>query len=281
MPNHPRANNPRHYRSYDEPQKFISFINQPKKSQTNANTPEAHNSAAEDDALARYTRGLYIATCVIAIAAIATFFAALLQWSALNSTDDATHRLVRVAVKQANTGISQVNAMRDQLGEMQRQSDLTISQLRPKLTISFGGPKEPMKIDGKEGWFITPIWENHGGSEGIDFWGWDASQLFAPDAPIDFDFITPNRNFGAALKTVIGINAPRAQQSRFITREDVKNLIDKRGKFVLWGYIEYRESLPGNQPHHVHWCYEAAPIDAGNSYTFAHPLYRAECNTSD
>ena len=214
------------------------------------------------------------ATVFIAIAAIVTGVVGYYQWSALKSTDEATHSLAKAALEQAK-------AAGEQLSEMRIQSALTINQLRPKLTLSFNGPKEPMKVEGKEGWVFTPTWQNRGGSEGIDFWGWDNGRLFTPDAPQDFDFLTFKGDASAVSKVTIGINEPRLQYSKFISREDVQSIIENKGKFILWGYVEYRESLPGNQAHHIHWCYEAVPIDAGNSYIFAHPTYRAECNSSD
>lgn len=172
-------------------------------------------------------------------------------------------------------------ALQGQLNELRRQSALTINRLRPKLVLEFNGPKVPVKLGDKEGWAFTPTWQNRGGSEGIDFWGWDAARLFTPDAPLDFDFLNLGHDAGVTARTTIGINESRLQLSRIITRDEVQSVIDHKGKFVLWGYIEYRESLPGKQSHHIHWCYESVPIDAGDSWIFAHPLYRAECNSSD
>jgi hypothetical protein len=172
-------------------------------------------------------------------------------------------------------------ALQGQLNELKRQSELTISQLRPKLTLTIGGPNHPMKVEDKEGWMMTPIWENHGGSEGINFWGWDAGRLFTPDAPKDFDFINLGHDTGPISKTPIGLNDPRFQLSKFISRDDVQSVVDRKATYVLWGYVEYQESLPGNRAHHIHWCYGTVPVDAGDSYIFSHALYRPECNTSD
>lgn len=172
-------------------------------------------------------------------------------------------------------------ALQGQLNELRRQSALTISQLRPKLTLTFNVSKEPMKLGDKEGWVITPTWQNRGASEGIDFWGWDNAQLFTPDAPVDFDFLTLRHDAGTIPRTIIGMNDPRLQVSEVISRDEIQSIIDKKANFILWGYIEYRKSLPGNQPHHIHWCYGVRPTDVGGSWIFAYPLYRAECNVGD
>jgi hypothetical protein len=172
-------------------------------------------------------------------------------------------------------------ALQGQLSQMQKQSALTISQLRPKLALSFNGPKEPIKIEGEEGWLVTPTWINHGGSEGIYFWGWDNGRLFTPGAPKDFDFLTFGGDVSTASKVTIGINEPHLQISKFLSRNDVQSIVDKKSMFIMWGYVEYRESLPGNQVHHVHWCYEVFPVDAGATYIFSYSAYRPECNSSD
>jgi hypothetical protein len=247
------------------------------------------------DRTVRYTGWLQLYTFALFAATLLLFGASVVTAIVLHNTDEkignqatSTHDLATAAIdhakaaKEAAEGIKgQLAVMQGQLAEMQRQSEFTITQLKPKLTLSFKGPNRPMIIEGKEGWIITPNWDNRGGSEGIEFWGWDNARLFTPDAPADFDFLTFGRDTGAISKTTIGVNEWRLQMSRFISRDDVKNVIGNKEKFIFWGYIEYRESLPGNQPHHIHWCYETAPVDAGDSYIFARPLYRAECNSSD
>jgi hypothetical protein len=255
------------------------------------NEIERHNSAQEGAEPGKRTRenwtiGALIAAAIFtfALAGLSTFqlHEMIRVYGPIKSQAESTYALTGAAVDQAKAardsaeGIKgQLTVMQGQLSEMQRQSSLTINQLRPKLAFSFTGPETLMKIEGKEGWLITPTWQNRGGSEGIDFWGWDNGQLFTPDAPKDFDFVTFNGNISGISKVTIGINEPRLQLSRFISKEDVQSIIDKKAKFVLWGYVEYRESLSGNQPHHIHWCFEVAPVDAGQSYIFSHPAYRA------
>jgi hypothetical protein len=243
--------------------------------------PTNEHTTSNEAALVRASKRTAIATVFIAIAGILTFGAAILQWLALSSTDVATRDLATAALRQSTAADKQVTAMQGQLDEMKKQSALTISQLRPKLSLKIGGPKVPMKLGDKEGWVLTPTWQNRGGSEGIDFWGWDNARLFTPDAPADFDFMNLGHDPGPVSKTTIDTTEPRLQLSKVISRDEIQSVMDRKSNFVLWGYIEYRESLPGKQSHHVHWCYGVVPTDAGDSWIFAYPLYRAECNSSD
>jgi hypothetical protein len=194
------------------------------------------------DRAVRYTGWLQLYTFALFAATLLLFGAAVITAIILQKTDEkigsqatSTHDLATAAVDQAKAakeaaeGIKgQLTVMQGQLTEMQWQSEFTITQLRPKLTMSFKGPNRPMKVEGKEGWIITPTWENHGGSEGVDFWGWDGGRLFTPDSPADFDFLTPGRDLGTVSKTTIGINEQRLQMSRFITRDDVQSVIDHK-----------------------------------------------------
>jgi uncharacterized protein YecT (DUF1311 family) len=82
--------------------------------------------STDKDALARYTRGLFVATCVIAGAGILTFGAALLQWNALRNTDKATHDLAAAAFDQAEATTRQVEIMQRQLDAADKQATAAI-----------------------------------------------------------------------------------------------------------------------------------------------------------
>jgi hypothetical protein len=84
------------------------------------------NQSTDENALARYTRGLFVATCVIAGAAILTFGAALLQWDALRNTDKATHDLAAAALDQAKATKRQVEIMQRQLDAVDKQATAAI-----------------------------------------------------------------------------------------------------------------------------------------------------------
>jgi hypothetical protein len=245
-----------------------------------SNSKVAQNTEAQPkkstfrDPIVWATVGIFAATAV-------SVGVGLAQWRALSNTDTATRDLAAAALKQAEAAERQVTAMQGPLSEMQRQSALTIAQLRPKLTLSFKGPNERMTFAGKDGWFVTPVWENRGGSEGLNFWGWDSSKLFVPDAKPEFDFVTPGGKVANPVKTTIGLTEPRLQISRFLPSDEVEQAAKEKGNIILWGSVEYQESLPGNQPHHIHWCYKVFPVDAGNTYIFSYSLYRPECNSSD
>lgn len=177
----------------------------------------------------------------------------------------------------------QLHAMKGQLTEMQTQSAITMNQIRPRFVLNFGGPNGVMSnpSTGERGWYVTPAWENRGSSDAKDFWGWDTSSLFSPDAPADFDFLNPREKLGAVSKLVVGPNDPQLQASRFLPNADVQKAAKSDGTIIIWGYIEYRETISGNALHHVHWCYQVSPVDSGDSYIFSYSAYRPRCNVRD
>jgi hypothetical protein len=79
--------------------------------------PEQNNRDTNENALARYTWRLVIATSIIAIASVLNFGAALLQWNAMKNTDEATH----IAA----------NAARDAADAAKKSADTTVSLERP------------------------------------------------------------------------------------------------------------------------------------------------------
>jgi hypothetical protein len=131
------------------------------------------------------------------------------------------------------------------------------------------------------GWFITPTWVNNGSTDAIDLWGWDSSRMFPTGVPRTFDFVNTRKLVGVLSKAVVTSGQPFLQMSKFITTDQAASIAGGKGHFIMWGYVEYREALPGNKVHHIHWCYETVTIDAGSSYIFSHPAFRPECNTSD
>jgi hypothetical protein len=252
---------------------------------------ERYNSKQEADEPKKRTRENWTTGGLIATAIFTFALASFSLWQVVETrraygpiekSADAARDAADAAKTAAGAASQQVITMQGQLAEMQKQSALTINQLRPKLILTIGGPGHAMKVDGKEGFILTPTWINHGTSDGIDFWGWDNARPFTPDAPVDFDFLNKGgAPIGNVTKVTIAPLEPRLQLSKFISSEDVQAVIDNKTTFVIWGYVEYRESLPGNQPHHIHWCYKVVPVDDGDKYIFSYPGYRPECNTSD
>jgi hypothetical protein len=151
-----------------------------------------------------------------------------------------------------------------QLHVMRGQLEVTISQLSPKLEMTLKGPQQPAtRTIGSVkqlGWLITPNWENHGSTDADDFRGWDDSKFFSPDAPSAYDFLTPESSKAPGI--TVGPGETRLQTSQFVTQDDVRSVIGGSGKIVIWGYIEYRDSLPEGRSHKIHWCYLVTPVDA-------------------
>lgn len=182
-------------------------------------------------------------------------------------------------------------ALLGQVTEMQRQSELTAVQLKPKLTMQLktGGacPQGAKDINGKpiSGTIITPVWRNNGITTAAEYWGWDSDKFFDTDAPKTFDFVNPTVPLGDVVKVAFEPSKDekdfRLQYSRCISDENVKMASTDHGKIVMWGYVEYRDALPGNKEHHIHWCYQVFPIDRDIAWIFSFSLYRGVCNISD
>jgi hypothetical protein len=134
---------------------------------------------------------------------------------------------------------------------------------------------------GGQGWFVTPKWENHGSTSAAQFLGWDNIKTFTPDADSSFDFMNLGRSFAGTPRLTIGPGSPVYQMSKFISVSDAVATHSGSARIVIWGYIEYADSLPGHKMHHVHWCFQATPIQARNALPFSFSAYRPECNSSD
>ena len=152
---------------------------------------------------------------------------------------------------------------------MQAVMDLTIVQLRPKLALELKTagdcPPDTRDSRGKTiiGTLITPVWINHGGTEGIGFQGWESSKYFTQDAPTDFNSLEPPYFVRNMVETSIDPGERRVQGSRCFPDDDIQNASKGIGKLIFYGYIEYREVLPGKRAHHIHWCYQIMPLDRG------------------
>ena len=137
---------------------FIQSTAQKKRSKQNS-------SDSNENALARYTRGLFIATCVIAGAAVLTFFAALLQWDALKNTDSATRELTGAVSQQVKEAHEQVAAIKQQLdfmeidqrpwirSDVEIASDLTFREEEARITL-----KHKVKNTGRSPAFNFNAW---------------------------------------------------------------------------------------------------------------------------
>jgi hypothetical protein len=212
-----------------------------------------NDADANDNALARYTLGLFIATCVIAAASLLTFGAALLQWNALQSTDTATRDVADAALKQASAAEKQVTAMQTQLSEMHEQVTTGKDQLAaferearirlrayvsaaiaPPPTLQAGTPRD-----------ITLIAQAGGQSPAIDLIGWmavgigpypipDSMKLQERDTMQATDSPTPTTlNPGNTVSLIV--TAPAFDQ----VAVDAMKVSTYRT--VLWGHVRFSD----------------------------------------
>jgi len=65
-----------------------------------------------------------------------------------------------------------------QFNVMQGQMDVTIVQLKPKLSFELKTAGPCPRSTNNEDTLITPVWTNHGTTEAIDFQGWHQQRYF-------------------------------------------------------------------------------------------------------
>lgn len=177
-----------------------------------------------------------------------------------------THNLAIAAQSEAQT--------------LKGQFNITTIQLKPKMALLFKQPTEIIQ-DGVNGYLITPIWGNAGTTSAIKFWGWDKSKIFSNEDS-KFDFLRiPQREVSHPVKDTINPDQETLQRSIFFSHSDLENIVMRKYIFIIYGYIEYAEELPGKKMHHIHWCYRAAPVQKYGGYVFSYIRYKPECNTAD
>jgi hypothetical protein len=175
---------------------------------------------------------------------------------------------------------AQWQVMGGQLAIMRSQLAVTKSQLQARM-------KRELGIDAVAengiitGWRLTPVWENVGATEAINFVGWNALNVFRPDVPQDFDFLhakPPDR-----VPVTVENGQTILQATIRISVTDATDAIAGHAKIIAWGYGEYLDIFfPDTPMHHKHWCVELLPLKRGNEIRFSEPIiYKQECNQSD
>jgi hypothetical protein len=180
------------------------------------------------------------ATVFIAIAAIVTGVVGYYQWSALKSTDEATHTLADAALKQAEAVSRQANVMQGQLDSFEKEARV---RLRAYVYVVVGAhvPEagKPLTIDVQ---FIasgqTPAYQVH---------AWAASRFLDYPTPIkdDWDSVTPTTPGSTAPVVTQGIPlsfqlvAPYA-----LTQDNVDTLtIKKTRRPHVYGRVDYKDAF--------------------------------------
>lgn len=169
-------------------------------------------------------------------------------------------------------GIVSAYIFHGQLQEMQRQSAITLVQLQPKPVLAFttGGTCE----NGTGTW-ITPVWQNHGTTDAVDWLDWDAMKFFADGVPDNFNYAVTNP---AGPEMSLGAGASLLQVSLCLLNVNVQQTENDHGTEVMWGYAEYQDSLPDHVRHQIHWCTQIVPIQHDNQWSISFSAYRDVCN---
>ena len=158
-----------------------------------------------------------IATCVIAIATVASLTVAFWQWTAING----------------------------QLTEMKFQSDVTRTQIKATMKLEYVKHANP-----NQGWYITPSWQNVGATDAKEFDGWVTSHLFIPvTVPDNFDFLQIPSSADKGFPTTIPTRDSNSLFSQHLSTSDMAKMEANAGLFIIWGYVEYKDVF--DLPHHV------------------------------
>jgi hypothetical protein len=148
--------------------------------------------------------------------------------------------------RQAETARDQFKIMSGQLEEMKVQSAITRNQVKAYLTFSYG------KTSARNGIFVTPTFKNTGGSEAINFKGWDDKRLFSPPFPNDFDF-TARRTNDPLFGQSIGRDDARLLPSLFVTFDEMKKIVAGQGWIIVWGRTDFDDLFKTH--HHTNFCF--------------------------
>ncbi len=252
------------------------------------------NQLKKTDIFIAWFAGISAAAAVIsAVVAIVTIRE---MDGAANQTERAISQLSNVVAAQQDevnaldNGVSatrgQTNAIVAELPSLQTQASAagrtasasetqlaaTLTQTGPQLVLSFN------VTPNGDGWLVTPRWDNRGTTTAVGFRGWDNSKLFVKDAPQSFDFLNPDPGTIPGTKAVVVPGIPILQQSRYLSRSDEVSM-ETGTMVIVWGYVEYMDSLPHPRLHRIHWCNSESVIHVGDTYEFSAPIYRPECNT--
>jgi hypothetical protein len=172
--------------------------------------------------------------------------------------------------RQAETARQQFTIMQGQLDEMKVQSSITRNQVRAYLTFSYG------KNAQRDGIFVVPTFRNTGGSEALNFKGWDDKQLFSPPIPDDFDFIKlrakrtlPSRSIGRSDQMLL--------PNILITFDEMRKIAARQSQIIVWGYAQFADVF--KTEHHNHFCFYVTVNPEGSELSLA--LFKDECNSSD
>jgi hypothetical protein len=158
--------------------------------------------------LVTVTRGLVLATCLLAVVGFLSFVASVLQWL----------------------------SMRGQLEEMKTETSIRRYELRANMELKI----EPEHSSDK--WFLTTKWVNVGKTDAINVKGWsEIANSLAADEVKRGDFIgrTDTRALGEG-RTVIPGDAA-VYPSKELGLEQAWDIVYERRFSFIWGYVEFND----------------------------------------
>lgn len=187
------------------------------------------------------------------------------------------------AKEQGVTADGQLKAMQGQLDEMKETTAVMKIQSLPKIANGLDPPWVVTDKDGKTtGWNITPNVTNSGQTDAINFSVWDNAHYFPANEADGIDF--PNTPNGPTQPIVLPAGGKIAQVTAFMAVGDVQNVLDGKGKIILWGNIQWDDSFAGDPTHIKYYCFQIIPTrdpQSGNIILTLPLLYQSpkdNCN---
>jgi len=213
---------------------IVAFISALKR-QIGKEASNRNDSAANEQALVKYTRRLTCATWVIAFAAFLSFGAALLQWDALYNTDKTT---------------------RAALVEVQR-------------AFVF---KKAFEVDLVNTDFsILPQWENSGATPANKRTTWVSWKPFAGGPPSDFYLMDLDANGNPVSadtprpESFLGPHSTEFATALIIPGLEIKEARLGHKRLFIWGWTEYRDAFDGTPIHRTEFCNEVIVTSLGDN----------------
>ena len=220
----------------------------PKKDEKNppggvgaAGNPDQHS--INETLIAGWTRRLGIYTGVLAVATVLLVVA----------TGISTYFLWR-----SDVGVE------GQLGEMQQQRLLTITQIRANLRReqpTYFQIREDGELRGPGdklgGFAISPNWKNIGSTNAVEYRGWFNLRTFSHGGQHTVT-VKDCPELPAPIPLPEGLvvlpGGPISQLARTFSLADAVEAKSQTKYILLWGHIEYRDIYPDTPTYHDDWC---------------------------
>jgi hypothetical protein len=208
-------------------------------------------------------RSIFIPTCIIAFAGIATLIASLIQACIFNK---------------------QLGEMKTTSRIMEGQLNITRIQLRPYvelLEIRFAKNPRFSVTDKQSKWIqFTAVWKNYGSTPAIGMENWIASGFFTDAEAKAFPFSEPNQKLDNRIAITVAPGATITGGHKELSYDDILQASATANEpkvLYLWGEATYQDAIAPIPIHPSHFCIEVGgELPNAPQFTVSKP----ECNYS-